>query len=100
MYSIIAATSGGEDRSDKKISLWDVRSGNLIHHLSNTTTNKPILTVSFHPKQKNLLLTSDMEYDIKIWDWQSGVVLTSWKKAHSRIIHKCIFLELGGGEVK
>ncbi|KAJ3415221.1 hypothetical protein HDV05_005361 [Chytridiales sp. JEL 0842] len=88
---IIAATSGGDDRADRMISLWDVRNGRLITQLDNGT-HKPVLRLTFHPTKPNLLMTADMEFDVKLWDWEEGVVVRTWKKMHTRIIWKMTFI--------
>ncbi|KAJ3326102.1 hypothetical protein HDU76_013013 [Blyttiomyces sp. JEL0837] len=88
---IVAASSGGDDRSDKKISLWDVRSGNLLGQIDNGT-HKPIVSITFHPEKPNLLLTADMEFDVKLWDWETGALVRCWKKHHTRVIWKIAFV--------
>lgn len=55
-------------------------------------THKPVLTLNFHPRETDLLLSSDMEFDIKLWDWRQETMLRSWKKVHTRIIYKCLFI--------
>ncbi|KAJ3054029.1 hypothetical protein HK097_002811 [Rhizophlyctis rosea] len=84
---IIAATAGGDDRTDKRISLFDVRSGTLLSQLDNGTS-KAILQLAFHPTREEWLLSADMEFDVKLWDWKSGKLLKVWKKHHSRIVNK------------
>ncbi|KAI9338745.1 hypothetical protein BDR26DRAFT_862708 [Obelidium mucronatum] len=88
---IIAATSGGEERNDRKISLWDVRAGTLISQLDNGT-HKPVLALVFHPQNPDLLLTADMEFHVKLWDWKKGTIIRSWKKHHSRVIWKVVYV--------
>jgi WD40 repeat protein len=88
---IIAATSGGDDRADRRISLWDVRSGRLLAQLDNGT-HKPVLALAFHPQKPNLLLAADMEFDVKLWDWEQGKVVRMWKKHHTRVIWKIGFI--------
>ncbi len=92
--SIVAATAGGETRSDKRISIWNVRSGALLHQLDNGT-HKAVVTLCFHPTEPHLLLSSDMEGDVKLWDWQQGHVVSCWKKRHTRIIYACRFVSYG-----
>ncbi|KAJ3111501.1 protein with putative role during mitosis [Phlyctochytrium bullatum] len=89
--SVIIASSGGEDRSDRKISIWDARSGSLESQLDNGT-QKPVTGLAFHPTRKNLLISTDMEFDVKLWDWQTGELLRCWKKLHRRIIWRVAFV--------
>ncbi|KAI9101184.1 WD40-repeat-containing domain protein [Phlyctochytrium arcticum] len=84
---IVAATAGNFDRTDKKISIWDVRSGKLLIQLDNGTS-KPVTSLVFHPDNPYLLVSSDMEFDVKLWDWRTGVCVRLWRKFHSRIIFK------------
>ncbi|KAJ1547492.1 hypothetical protein HK096_002665 [Nowakowskiella sp. JEL0078] len=98
---IIAATAGGEDRTDRKISIWDVRNGLLLCQLDNIT-HKAVVNLIFHPLYPGLLLSSDMEFDVKLWNWKAGLahvspdevqpLLKCWKKHHSRIIYKTAFV--------
>ncbi|KAJ3282905.1 hypothetical protein HDU79_009553 [Rhizoclosmatium sp. JEL0117] len=88
---IIIATAGGEDRHDRKISLWDMKSGTLVSQLDNGT-HKPVVSVVFHPTNPDLLLTADMEFCVKLWDWKQSVLVRSWKKHHSRVIWKVAFV--------
>ncbi|KAJ3185873.1 protein with putative role during mitosis [Irineochytrium annulatum] len=89
--SYIAATAGSDDRADRRIWLWDVRTGKLIRHLDNGT-HKPVTSLCFHPVYRNLLLSADMEFDVKLWDWQKGELVRGWKKHHTRVIWKCAFM--------
>ncbi|KAJ3299443.1 hypothetical protein HK104_008949 [Borealophlyctis nickersoniae] len=84
---IIAASAGGDDRPDKRISIWDVRSGSLVTQLDNGTS-KAILALAFHPTRSELLLSADMEFDVKLWDWRRGKLVRCWKKHHTRIVNK------------
>ncbi|KAJ3210754.1 hypothetical protein HDU67_005032 [Dinochytrium kinnereticum] len=88
---ILVASSGGEDRSDRKISLWDARNGQLDMQLDNGTP-KPVTCLAFHPMRKNLLLSADMDFDVKLWDCDSGRLLRCWKKHHRRVIWKIAFV--------
>src|SRR4051812_28916062 len=49
---------------DKLIKLWDVRTGHLLIILEGHT--KPVLSVSFHPKKKQLASAS-VDGTLKIW---------------------------------
>ncbi|KAJ3012046.1 hypothetical protein HKX48_006515 [Thoreauomyces humboldtii] len=93
---VIAATAGSHDRSDRRISLWDVRRGTLLAHLDNATS-KPITCLAFHPDDPRLLLSADMEFDVKLWEWRSGTLLRSWKKMHTRIIFRTAFVPSSAG---
>ncbi|KAI8815944.1 uncharacterized protein EV422DRAFT_336670 [Fimicolochytrium jonesii] len=84
---IVAATAGSHDRSDKRISIWDARTGSLLTQLENGTS-KPVTCLVFHPESPYLLLSADMEFDVKLWDWRTGTVLRTWKKLHTRIIFR------------
>jgi WD40 repeat protein len=84
---IIAATAGGDLRSDRCISLWDAKTGNLLKRLDNGTS-KCIVALLFHPMHESLLLSADMEFDVKLWDWKTGELLKVWKKHHTRIIYR------------
>ncbi|KAJ3087475.1 hypothetical protein HK102_011026, partial [Quaeritorhiza haematococci] len=91
---IIAATAGGEDRASSHISIWDVRLGTLLSQLDNGT-HKPVVTLTFHPIQKSTrgwLLSSDMEFDVKLWDWRKRECLRVWRKHHSRILYRVAFV--------
>ncbi|KAJ3161381.1 hypothetical protein HDU86_007163 [Geranomyces michiganensis] len=91
---IVAATAGSHDRSDKRISLWDVRSGTLLAQLDNGTS-KPVTCLAFHPDDPGLLLSADMEFDVKLWDWREpggGRVVRLWRKHHTRIIFRAAFV--------
>ncbi|KAI8928443.1 hypothetical protein BC831DRAFT_448698 [Entophlyctis helioformis] len=88
---IIVATAGSEDRLDKGISIWDVRKGSLVTHLDNGTI-KPIVALLFHPSYPELLLSADMDFDVKLWNWREGRVVRWWRKHHSRIINRMAWL--------
>jgi WD40 repeat protein len=88
---IVAATSGGEDRSQKMICIWDIRKDELISQLDNSTI-KPVTCLKFHPSFPNLLLSADISCDIKLWNWNEGKVIRWWKKHHSRIIFQIEFI--------
>eukprot|EP00842_Homolaphlyctis_polyrhiza_P003126 jgi/Hompol1/3814/HPOL_006755-RA len=66
-------TAGGGDKLDKGISIWDVRSGTLLTHLDNGTV-KPIVALLFHPSFPELLVSADMEFDVKLWNWRQGTI--------------------------
>ncbi|KAJ3164363.1 hypothetical protein HDU88_005461 [Geranomyces variabilis] len=94
---IVAATAGSHDRSDKRISLWDVRSGTLLAQLDNGTS-KPVTCLAFHPDDPGLLLSADMEFDVKLWDWREpggGRVVRLWRKHHTRIVFRAAFVPGG-----
>ncbi|KAJ3037145.1 hypothetical protein HDV00_002027 [Rhizophlyctis rosea] len=94
---IIAATAGGDDRTDKRISIFDVRSGTLLTQLDNGTS-KAILQLAFHPTRPELLLSADMEFDVKLWDWRKGVLVRVWRKHHTRIVNRVCWV--AGSEVR
>ncbi|TPX55642.1 hypothetical protein PhCBS80983_g05170 [Powellomyces hirtus] len=94
---IIAATAGSHDRSDKRISLWDVRSGTLLTQLDNGTS-KPVTCLAFHPDDPYQLLSADMEFDVKLWNWQEGAVIRLWKKFHTRIVFRAAVVPGGGNQ--
>ncbi|KAJ3170112.1 hypothetical protein HDU87_008829 [Geranomyces variabilis] len=97
---IVAATAGSHDRSDKRISLWDVRSGTLLTQLDNGTS-KPVTCLAFHPDDPGLLLSADMEFDVKIWDWREpggGHVVRLWRKHHTRIVFRVAFVPGGDNQ--
>ncbi|KAJ3129145.1 hypothetical protein HK098_002386 [Nowakowskiella sp. JEL0407] len=103
---VITATAG-EDRTNRKISIWNVKSGHLLCQLENTSP-KPIVSLQFHPTNHELIMSSDMEFDVKLWNWKSAMVsksakdqvsdvevnplLRHWRKLHSRIIYKTAFI--------
>ncbi|TPX66090.1 hypothetical protein SpCBS45565_g04738 [Spizellomyces sp. 'palustris'] len=91
---IIAATAGNHDRTDKKISIWDVRSGTLLTQLDNGTS-KPVTCLAFHPDDPSLLVSADMEFDVKLWDWRSGACVRLWRKFHTRIVFKAAIVPGG-----
>ena len=88
---VIAATTGCDDGSDKGISIWDIRNNNLITHLNNNTV-KPVISVLFHPTYQELLLTADMEFDVKLWNWKENKPVRWWKKHHTRIIYQLAWI--------
>jgi WD40 repeat protein len=88
---VIGVSASGDDRGDKKISLWDLNNSSIITQLNNKTS-KTVLTLSFHPVWEDILLSSDMEFDVKLWNWKTGKLLKIWKKHHTRIIHKTEFI--------
>jgi hypothetical protein len=88
---IVAATAGGEDRSDKRICIWDIRDDTLLTQLDNSTV-KAVTSLMFHPSFPNLLLSSDMAYDVKLWNWKENTPVRHWKKHHSRIIFQLGFV--------
>ncbi|TPX51095.1 hypothetical protein SeMB42_g01025 [Synchytrium endobioticum] len=85
--NMIVVVTAGESRT---MSFWDIKSGSPIMHLD-THTSKPTLTVSFHKTRPNWLLTSDMDGDIKLWDWRKGKIEKIWRKIHTRVVSKCEF---------
>ncbi|KAJ3254020.1 protein with putative role during mitosis [Boothiomyces macroporosus] len=80
---IIAATAG----SDKTIIIWDVGENTILNTLQNNTV-KPIVCLNFHPSFDELLVSADMEFDVKLWNWKEGNVIRWWKKHHTRIINQ------------
>ena len=55
-------------------------------------THKPVVSLTFHPTRPHLLMSADMEFDVKLWDWESGSLVRSWKKRHTRVIWKAAFV--------
>lgn len=88
---IIVATSGGDDRADRKINIWDVRADTLLVQLENTTT-KPVLCLKFHPGFPELLISADMSGDVNLWNWKEEQCIRSWRKHHTRIIYQLEFV--------
>ncbi|KAJ8324568.1 hypothetical protein O5D80_006813 [Batrachochytrium dendrobatidis] len=84
---VVVCTSGSENRHDKGITLWEMRSGSLLSHLDNGTV-KPVTSLLFHPGFPELLLSADMEFDVKLWNWKEGKIIRWWRKHHSRIINQ------------
>ncbi|KAI9363040.1 WD40-repeat-containing domain protein [Zopfochytrium polystomum] len=86
--AIVAASAGGDDRSDRRISVWDARSGQLLTQLDNGT-HKPVVALAFHPSLPNHLLAADMEFDVKLWNWEEGHILwdTSLDKPSISSVH-------------
>ncbi|KAJ3382740.1 hypothetical protein HDU92_004615 [Lobulomyces angularis] len=98
---IIAATAGGEDRSDKKISIWNCREGKLLRQLDNLNF-KPIIILNFIKNKKNdsnFLVSIDMEFDLKIFDWKNNEILKVFKKIHTRIIYQSLIFGGGGDDL-
>jgi WD40 repeat protein len=95
---VVIATGGGQDRSDRRISIWNAKDGGgLIKQLDNTS-GKPITVLTFHPTDPKLLMSADMDFSVKLWDWRdSAAPIRVWRKMHSRIIYKAVFIG-GGGE--
>lgn len=87
----VVAVAGGQDRSDRRITIWNIKTGYLVQRLENNT-HKPIVCLQFHPTKVGLLLSCDMEHDVKLWDWKLGEQVRSWKKMHTRIIYQCVFI--------
>jgi len=85
--------------TDHSISIWDVHTKTCLAKMSN---NKAVEIIKFHPTLPNVFLTSDQDFDVKLWDWTQGTVdaqgnyhiepIRVWKKFHKRIIHKMDFL--------
>jgi WD40 repeat protein len=94
--SFICASAGDDSKSDRCISIWDIRTGTLVKRIDNGS-NKAIIILYFHPIYTNLLFSVDMDFDVKLWDWETGEIQKHWKKHHSRIIHKIELLP-GTGE--
>ncbi|KAI8913685.1 WD40-repeat-containing domain protein [Gorgonomyces haynaldii] len=88
---LVCATTGGEERSDRFISIWDLKKDTLINNLDNQTS-KPIVQCVFHPTFPELLLTGDLAGDVKLWNWQENHLVKHWKRHHSRIIFKIGFV--------
>ncbi|KAJ3276020.1 hypothetical protein HDV01_006190 [Terramyces sp. JEL0728] len=80
---IIAATAG----TDKNIIVWDVGKNTILNTLQNNTV-KPIVCLNFHPSFDELMVSADMEFDVKLWNWKEGNVVRWWKKHHTRIINQ------------
>ncbi|TPX32867.1 hypothetical protein SmJEL517_g04056 [Synchytrium microbalum] len=91
--NMIVLVTAGESRT---MSFWDVLTGSPIMHLD-THTSKPTLTVSFHKTRPQWLMTSDMDGDVKLWDWKRGKIVRIWRKVHTRVIGKCEFCPLDDG---
>lgn len=85
------ATAGGDDRKDRHIRLYNLKTTQLMAQLDNKT-GKPVTTLRFHPIQSHLLVSADLEFDLKVWDWREGSMMVHWKKHHSRVIHKVDFV--------
>lgn len=91
MGSLIVATAPSEDRTDKHISIWDAAKNEILSRLDNVTS-KPVVFLLFHPSFPELLLSADMEFDVKLWNWREGTLVRWWKKHHTRIIYKLMFV--------
>lgn len=110
---LVCATAGTDNlpqSSDRTISVWLLRRGSgkdyggqiasdddgnfqRLRTLDNGTS-KSILTLTFSRDYDNLLLSSDLDFDVKLWDWETGQCLKIWRKLHTRIIHKLAFVPL------
>ncbi|KAG4105633.1 WD40 repeat-like protein [Neocallimastix lanati (nom. inval.)] len=90
---------------DHSISIWDVHSKTCLASILNTNSSgntKAVEIIKFHPTLPNVFLTSDQDFDVKLWDWTQGSMdvnghyhiepIRIWKKFHKRIIHKMDFL--------
>ncbi|KAJ1568921.1 hypothetical protein HK405_012206 [Cladochytrium tenue] len=88
---VIVATSGGDERSERRISVWDGRTGGLVGQLEHGS-HKPVVALAFHPGRPGLLLSADMEFGVKLWDWEAGQLVRAWKKHHSRIVWRLSFV--------
>jgi WD40 repeat protein len=91
IFSMIIATSGEEDRTDRRIRLWDAKTGQMIQWIDKET-HKMIVSLKFHPLNPHWLISADMEHDVKLWDWTTGKLIRTFKKIHSRIIYFIGFL--------
>ncbi|KAI9144321.1 WD40-repeat-containing domain protein [Paraphysoderma sedebokerense] len=72
---------------DKRIMIWNLSDFTSLKHLDNNTS-KPVTHLLFHPTIEHYLISADMEFDIKLWNWKSGELIRGWKKWHSRIVNK------------
>ncbi|KAJ3188742.1 hypothetical protein HDU85_004456 [Gaertneriomyces sp. JEL0708] len=98
---IILATAG-DDRRDKRISLWDVRTGTLIRGLDNGSAKglTGICFVGPNIDDGQWLLSVDMDFSVKLWNWKEGSCERIWKKMHSRIVFQIgvVPLHFGGDD--
>ncbi|KAI8609073.1 hypothetical protein BC830DRAFT_1152469 [Chytriomyces sp. MP71] len=85
----ILAASAGDDR---QVSIWDVRVGKLVSQLDNGSSNKPVMALAFNPNDDAQLLTTDMDFNAKLWNWKERRLLRCWKKHHTRVIWKVCFV--------
>jgi U3 small nucleolar RNA-associated protein 21 len=80
------------------IALFDIRVGELLLHLTTTTSNptqkNPITALSFRTDNvAQTLASSDAEGNLAFWDLDKGGVLASvTRKAHERSIHGLVFI--------
>ncbi|KAI9209872.1 uncharacterized protein BJ171DRAFT_609331 [Polychytrium aggregatum] len=84
---IMVCTAGTDDRSDRRITIWNLTQQRLETQLDNLAS-KQIVALAFHPTECSLLLSADLEFDIKLWDWRRRTCLLHWRKMHTRIINK------------
>ena len=81
---IIVAASLFEERA---ISLYSVRLAQIIGTLENRGS-KSTVALLFHSTYPDVLLSADISGELRAWKWQTGTLLRSWKKLHSRLIYK------------
>ncbi|ORX53012.1 WD40 repeat-like protein [Piromyces finnis] len=98
-FGLLVVAIAIDCNTDHSISIWDVHSKTCLAKMTN---NKAVEIIKFHPTLPNVFLTSDQDFDVKLWDWTQGTVdaqgnyhiepIRVWKKFHKRIIHKMDFL--------
>lgn len=85
--SILAAVSGGDNKLDRLIRIWDVEKNEQIAQLDHGSY-KPITALSIHADYHDLLMSCDMDNTIKVWKWRTGKLMKVFKKMHGRIIYQ------------
>ncbi|KXS17027.1 WD40 repeat-like protein [Gonapodya prolifera JEL478] len=88
--SVISATCPADPHLDRTISihLLTLPGPHLVRSLD-TGTPRPVVALSFHPTNPTWLLTADMDHCVKLWDVDTGAVLRTWRKWHTRVVHRC-----------
>ena len=82
---------------DKSVKIWDIKTGEREKTLSGH--DAPVLSVDFHPKQKDIIASSDTKGKIKLWNIRTEECLKTFYvqykdsliKEEDKIIHAIHF---------
>lgn len=72
---------------DKCIRIWDIEQNEILIELEHGSY-KPITAMKIHPVYSDILITCDMDNNIKVWKWKLSKLMKQFKKIHGRVIYQ------------
>lgn len=72
---------------DKCVRIWDIEQNEMIAEVEHGSY-KPITALIIHPVYTDILITCDMDSNIKVWKWRQMKLMKQFKKIHGRVIYQ------------